>query len=390
MAVVVATAEELIEAAVADTGCSDFDGDEWREGLDRLLHALEVEANLHELGHEIANAQIKGSLCTRLRIIDWHRSHPEVGAATVPAPVVILGQPRTGTTILFDLMAQDPGFRVAETWEVREPVPPPTTEGYEHDVRIDASQAEIDLSEHVLPGFQAIHPTGARRGQECVAITSGDFRSMLWSTVYDIPSYTDWLFIQADMSSAYRYHRKFLQVLQSECPGERWLLKSPAHQWHLANMLATYPDATIVHTHRDPLRVAASVASLTDVLQRLGTDESSIPALAPRWFDYLIEGSRRMMDARADGLVDDQQVIDIAFGDIVTDAIGVVERIYDRLDRPLTANLTRAMSAFLADNPSDKHGVHRYSFADTHMDVGACRERAAEYQAFFDVPSEVA
>lgn len=386
----VAPAEQMIQAAMEATGCADFDGDQWRPGLDRLLHALETEAELHDLGHEVAKAQIVGALSTRLRVIDWHRAHPRLAAQPVVAPVVILGQPRTGTTILFDLMAQDPGFRVPETWEVRDPIPPPTRDGYNDDPRIAAAQAEIGISEDLLPGFQAIHPTGARRGQECVAITSADFRSMLWPTVFNVPSYARWLFHEADMSSAYRYHRQFLQVLQSQYSAERWLIKTPAHQWHLAEMLAAYPDATIVHTHRDPLKVVGSVASLMAVLQCLGTDEPSIPALAPPWLEHLLDGCQRMMDAHTTGLLGPDQVIDIAFADVVTDAIEVVRRIYHRIGRPLTAETEQAMIQFLAENPSNKHGVHRYSFADTGLDPATCRERASAYQAFFDVPSEVA
>lgn len=385
----VTPAGQLIEAAMETTGCSDFGGGEWREGLDRLLHGLENEADLHELGHAVADAQILSALSTRLRVIDWHNSNPDQADAPVAAPIVILGQPRTGTTIVFDLMAQDPGLRAPETWEVREPLPPPTAEGYDSDPRIAQSQAEIDLSTDVLPGFQAIHPTGARRGQECVAITAADFRSMLWPTVFNLPSYTAWLFHEADLTSTYQYHRKFLQVLQSEHPGERWLLKSPAHQWHLSAMFDAYPDATIVHTHRDPLKVVASVASLTAVLHRLGTEEPSIPALAAPWFEHLIEGSQRMINARRSGLIGDDQVIDIAFADIVGDAIGVVRSVYSALGRELATDTVHAMSEFLAQNPSDRHGAHHYSFAETALNAATCRERAAEYQAFFDVPSEV-
>lgn len=386
----VTPAEQLIESAMDATGCSDFGGDEWSEGLDRLLHGLEHEADLHELGHAVADAQILSALRTRLRVIDWHNANPDQAESPVAAPIVILGQPRTGTTILFDLMAQDPGLRVPETWEVRDPLPPPTTEGYDSDPRIAQAQAEIDLSDEVLPGFQAIHPTGARRGQECVAITAADFRSMMWSTVFDLPSYTRWLFHEADLSSTYRYHRKFLQLLQSEHPGERWLLKSPAHQWHLRAMLDAYPDATIVHTHRDPLKVVASVASLMAVLQRLGTDAPSIPALADPWFERLIDGSQRMVDAHRSGFIGGDQVIDLAFADVVADAIGVVGHVYDALGRDLSVDTVEAMSSFLAENPRDRYGVHRYTFAETALDAATCRARAAEYQAFFDVPSEVA
>ncbi len=262
--------DDLVSTACETTGLDDFGGDEWREGLDRLVDALESEADLNELGPLVATSQITAALSTRLRIIDWHTSHPELADQPVAAPVVILGQPRTGTTILFDLLAQDPAFRAPLTWEVSDPLPPPCTATYDTDPRIGVSDAASGMTESIIPGFAAIHPSGARRAQECVAITVGDFRSLQWSTVFRVPSYTRWLLDEADLTSTYRYHRQFLQVLQSEHPGERWLLKTPGHQWHLDALFAAYPDATIIHTHRDPLKVLASVSSLMSVLHQLG------------------------------------------------------------------------------------------------------------------------
>ena len=215
----------------------------------------------------------------------------------VSDPVLVIGQPRTGTTILFDLLAQDPRFRVPLTWEVAQPHPPPETSTYQTDPRIgDAAIAKP--CPNLNPGFQSIHPSGPLRGQECVAITAGDFRSLLFSTAFHVPSYSRWLVWEADMASAYRYHRKFLQLLQWRHAGERWLLKSPAHQWCLGALFAEYPNATIVQTHRDPLKVLASTASLTAHLQRMARERTSIPDLATEWVDYLVEGNDRSVTAR--------------------------------------------------------------------------------------------
>lgn len=382
-------ADQLVAAACEATGLDDFGGDEWREGLDRLVHSLVTEAELNQLGPLVAGSQIDSALTNRLRIIDWHARHPEVADAPVAAPVVILGQPRTGTTILFDLLAQDPGFRAPLTWEVSDPLPPPQTATYDTDPRIEVSEAASGMTETIIPGFAAIHPSGARRAQECVAITVGDFRSLQWSTVFCVPTYTRWLLHEADLTSTYRYHRQFLQVLQSEHPGERWLLKTPGHQWHLGELFAAYPDATIIHTHRDPLKVLASVSSLMSVLHRLGTDEPSIPRIAEEWIDYLAVGNERSMVARDDGSVPAGKAIDLTFADLMADTFGTIGGLYDRLGRELTAETEAAMRSFLADNPSDKHGTHTYSFADTGLDVTESRARVAAYDAFFGVPPEV-
>ena len=367
----------------------DFGGDEWQDGLDRLLFSLLHEADLNELGFAVAESQITASLTTRLRVIDWHQTHPEVGESPVAAPIVILGQPRTGTTILFDLLAQDPAFRAPLTWEVSDPIPPPRTETYATDPRIAVSEASTGMSEAIIPGFQAIHPSGALRAQECVTITAGDFKSLLWPTVFRSPSYTSWLLNEADLTSAYRYHEQFLQVLQSEHGAERWVLKTPGHQWHLGEMFAAYPDATIIHTHRDPLKVVASVSSLMSVLHKMGTDAPDLPAIAHEWIDYLVDGNDCSVAARGDDTVPAGQAIDVAFADLMADTFGTIGQIYDQLDRPFTAEAEAAMRQFLADNPRDKHGTHTYTFADTGLDLAAARQRTASYEQYFSVPQEI-
>ncbi len=382
------TPHALVAAAVEATGLDDFGDDSWREGLDRLVHALHTEADLSAIGAMVAQASLTGELTSRLRVIDWHRRHPEIGTAPVAAPVIILGQPRTGTTILFDLLAQDPQFRVPLSWEVAAPHPPPETATYACDPRIAEADARLGMSELLIPGFQAIHPSGARRGQECVAITSGDFRSLLFPTVYRVPSYARWLLYEADMTSAYAYHRQFLQLLQWRHPGHRWLLKTPGHQWCLGAMFAAYPDAQIIHTHRDPLKVLASVASLTAHLQRLGREHTSLPELAAEWEDYLVVGNDRSVDARLDGSVPAGAAIDIGFRQMMTDTFATIAAVYDQFGLDLTVDALQRMRAFLAANPSDKHGTHSYTFSATGLDETAMRAQTRRYEDYFNVPQE--
>ncbi|MFI5041038.1 MAG: sulfotransferase family protein [Acidimicrobiales bacterium] len=383
------TVASLVTAATEGTGLADLGEDSWREGLDRLLDSVRSEADLNDVGVEVVAASVRDHLKSRLWVTDWHRRHPEIGSAAVPAPVVILGQPRTGTTILFDLLAQDPRFRVPLTWEVAQPHPPPETATYDTDPRIEAAAAGGAMTEALVPGFQAIHPSGPLRGQECVTITAGDFRSLLFSTVFHVPSYTRWLLWEADMASAYRYHRRFLQLLQWRHPGERWLLKTPGHQWCLDALFTEYPDATIVHTHRDPLKVLASTASLTAHLQRLASDHTSIPVQAAEWVDYLAAGNDRSVDGREDGTVPPGRAVDIHFGRLMADPFGTISALYEQLGLHLTPDVEGRMRTFLADNPADKHGVHTYSFAATGLDEDAVRARTLRYEKYFRVPREV-
>ncbi|MCU1400088.1 MAG: hypothetical protein JWN62_3197, partial [Acidimicrobiales bacterium] len=176
----VLNAATLTDRARAETGLDDFGEDSWREGFERLLESMVSEARLSEVGQHVAAAMITGDLRARLWVTHWHAEHPEIGVAPVSAPVVILGQPRTGTTILFDLLAQDPRFRAPLTWEVASPHPPPETATYGTDPRIAESAAAQAMSEVLNPGFQAIHPSGPQRAQEDVAIMGGSFRTMLY------------------------------------------------------------------------------------------------------------------------------------------------------------------------------------------------------------------
>jgi hypothetical protein len=221
-----------------------------------------------------------------------------------------------------------------------------------------------------------------------VAITAGDFRSLLFSTAFHVPSYSRWLLWEADMAPAYRYHRQFLQLLQWRHGGERWLLKSPTHQWCPGALFAEYPNATIIQTHRDPLKVLASTASLTAHLQRMARAETSIPVLAAEWVDYLVEGNNRSVSAREDGSVPAGRALDQHFGALMRDPWGSIAGVYEQIGMTLTADAADSMRTFYDDNPADKHGIHHYTFSATDLVVGEVRERTQRYEHYFKVPQE--
>jgi hypothetical protein len=239
-----------------------------------------------------------------------------------------------------------------------------------------------------MPELQGMHPMGARLSQECVCITASDFRSILFATQYRIPSYARWLFDEADLALAYRWHRWFLQHLQAHHPTQRWVLKSPGHIWSLGELITEYPNALLVQTHRDPLRIIASVASMYVTLRGLTSDSTSVQENAAEWADYILEGLDRSVTAREDGTVTGDRVADVTFREFMADPFGTVRGIYDRFGLEFTSEAEARMRTFLADNPQDKHGGHRYTLAATGLDEGELRERARGYQEYFDVPSE--
>jgi len=381
-------AGRLVEQACARTGLSDFGEETWQEGLERLVDSLRAEARCNELGTAIVEGELTGYLGDRLRIVADRHEHPGRADADIVPPIVIVGQGRTGTTILYDLLAQDPATRVPRTWEVDRPCPPPETATYETDPRIAEVDATLEGVDLVLPGFRAMHPMGARLAQECVRITAGDFRSMIFPTQYRVPSYARWLLHEADMRPAYRWHRVFLQHLQSHHRGERWVLKSPGHIWCVDALLAEYPDALLVQTHRDPLRIVASLGSLVAKLRELASDETSIPSAAAEFADYVVEGLDRSVTAREDGTVHADRVVDVQFAAFMADPFTTIRTVYGRLGLELDEVAEQRMREFLAANPQDRFGGHRYTFAETCLDEGELRERLRRYQEYFDVPSE--
>jgi hypothetical protein len=378
--------QALIAAACAEAGSDDFGDDGWQSGLDLVADELVNEARLSAIGAEIAHLDMIRALKNRLEVIAWRKEHPDIAAKPITAPIFIVGQPRTGTTILYDLLAQDPELRAPLTWEVDAPCPVPQPETYHNDPRIAQTQASIELSEQIVPGFLAFHPMGALVGQECVRITASEFTSMIYTVQYRLPNYYRWLLYDADHTGAYRYHRIFLQHLQSGVPGQ-WVLKSPAHLWQLDKLLAEYPDALIVQTHRDPLNVISSIAALTHHLRRMGSDESNIAECAAQSYEEITVGLERGMASRGSGVVPDRQTIDVQFSDFMNDPWTTIKDIYDKLGRELKPDTAQKMRDFLAEHPSDG-GRGRYTWSDTGLDAGEVRERVRPYQERYGVPTE--
>jgi hypothetical protein len=368
------------------TGLENFGDDRFRVPLGRLLDSFEREAALTLLGRFIARTDLVRLLANRLRMVDAWTRHPEIEAAPIRRPLFVVGLPRTGTSILHELLAQDPSNRVPMTWEVMHPWPPPERTTYETDARIAQVEQHFGGVDRIMPGFKRMHPMGAQLPQECVALTAHDFASMIFSTTHRVPSYHAWL-DAADLRWVYASHRRQLQYLQWQCPAELWVLKSPGHLWALDALLAVYPDADIVQTHRDPLTVIASLVSLVTVLRGMASDAADSLEIGAEWSARLADGLERSMAVRA-RLPASVRVFDMHFGEFIRDEIGMVRRIYAHFGRTLGGDAEARMRRFLAANPKDKHGAHRYTLAGAGLDVESERRRYAAYQERFAIPSE--
>lgn len=368
-------APSLERAAVEATGLDDFGDPGYREGLTVLVGALDAEAQLSPVGEMALTAQITAALSNRLRVVDWRRRHPEVGATRVEAPLVVLGLPRTGTTLLGGLLACDPTHRPLYRWEANDCIPPPEADALTTDPRVEATRHGSQVLDSLNPGFKAIHHEEADDPTECVTVLGQHFTSLLWETLANVGSYGEWL-LRADQRTAYRYHHDVLEVLQSRAPG-RWSLKSPHHGLALDALLAEYPDARVVITHRDPVPVIGSLCSLIRSLSGTFSDADHTAYIATHWPAIAEEIVTRTDAVRQTH--SQRGFLDVAYRDLLNDPIETVRAIYVWDDHELHPDTEAEMRAYLASHAQARFGRHTYALDDFGLRAGAVRERFADY-----------
>ena len=262
----------IMGAAVENTGLSYFGEDDWFvEPLHALCNALETEAQLTLLGRLMARHEVQSLLQNRLRVEDTLKQNPEILDEPIENPIFVCGLGRSGTTVLHELLSEDPAHRVPQLWEMRHSVPPPESATYDSDPRIDVADREIALLDKIDLDFSTMHVNAGNKPNECIFLFGLQFLGDFFLGQYNVPS-----FVMAtaakDLTPVYAYHKKMLQLLQWKHPGERWVLKCPAHLARLDFLFQVYPDARIVVTHRDPLRVMSSMSNLTTHLKAMRSE----------------------------------------------------------------------------------------------------------------------
>jgi len=372
----------LLHAARSSARLEDFGGEHFRAGFRRLLESIEAEAHLNLIGRITARAMLLNYLVNRLQLHDHRKRHPELEQQEIRQPLFILGLPRTGTTILFNLLAQDPRNRTPLTWEVQWPYPPPRRASFETDPRIEKMAKQLSNLPKIAPNLNAIHEFASELPQECVAITGHEFLSVQFHIIFNVPSYQDWLDRQSFVPGL-EFHRRFLQHLQSEYAKERWILKSPGHLAVIEDLVEVYPDARIVHTHRDPVDVMPSAASLSWTLRGMSTDVLDPHVVGRQQAEVWAENLRRAVRARERLRARERQFFDVYYEDVLKDPVDVVERIYAHFEIPFSQDVRQRMQAFVSRNPRGRFGTHRYSLEDFGLDRATENARFAEYRERF-------
>lgn len=352
--------------------------------LERLVEALEREAKLTLLGRLTVRRYLVSLLETALLLQRERTSCPAVSEQRITAPVFIVGLPRTGTTLLHNLLVQDPVSRAPLTWESMFPA------GYEKSplairrAKWKAS-ARLAMAHRITPDFQRIHPLGFDRPEECVALMAPGFTSALFHTLYRVPSYQDW-FESDRQTPGFEMHYRVLQQLQFRRGTTRWVLKCPAHLFSLEAVQRRYPDARLIQIHRDPLRAIPSIASLNATL-RAGFSSQVDPGevgrdCAVRWSGALERFLRRR------DLLPPERVVDVSYPELVAAPLTTVERIYDHMGWPVSVAVRRAMEDYLTANPGNARGAHRYSLQAFGLDRRQEARRFAHYCERFEIKGE--
>jgi len=371
----------LLAAATRRARLEDFGDWPINDLLPRLLDSYEREARLSTIGR-IAVRELLVSLLENLLYLEQERSTTsEIQRQRIDAPVFIIGLPRTGTTLLHGIIAQDADTRVPMTWEVMFPA------GYsesaaEMETARRRTASRLAWANRLAPEFKRIHEISADLPQECIAIMAQGFASIQFHTTHDVPSYQDW-FESDGQDLGYDFHHRLLQHLQARRGGRRWALKAPGHLFGLDALIRRYPDAKIVQTHRDPLKAMASIASHGTVLRRAFSAAADPMLIAADWCSRWSDALDRSLDVRESWR--DDRVHDVAYADLVSKPLETIERIYGFLGWPLSSAAQESMQAFLDANPKNKHGAHQYRLADYGLSHAELSQRFKRYCNAFDV-----
>ena len=366
-----ADVDGVVGAAVAQTGLEDFGDDSFREGLELLLASLRDEARLNARGEGFIYARIVNALSQRLQVEDWYRRHPEIDDVELLPPLIGLGLPRTGSTALSVLLAQDPAIRYLRRWESSQPCPPPST--------VTGPDPRIPLDEHNKVGSRAHVPTGTSAPMECLELMTLDFKSHIFQAFAQIPSYSTWLVEKADLTSTYAYQRRVMKLLSWGEPPRPWRLKSPSHVLWLDALNEVFPDARFVMTHRDPTDVILSVADLYADIVGGFTDHLDRRYLGQLNVEHWSVGMQRALRFR-DGEAD-KRFYDIDFRAMQADPIDEVRGLYAWLGEPVSDEFESRMRTWWAEAAAEREPSSHADPVAFGIDLDKVRPLFADYVA---------
>lgn len=375
--------DQLIEQAQKNTGLEKFDSDSFREGLEILVsdhNALNVPDDLSARFAGVVLPNLEG----RLKTTAYLDSHPELLERPVERPLFVFGIPRTGTTLLSNLLACDPARRSALTWEIDDPIPPATSATLKTDPRAIARLEQEKAMLAANPSMGKYYRNSAIYPNECIFFMSHDFKALALESRGKLPNYRDWLF-STDMTSAYEYHKRFLQILQSEAPGT-WNLKMPSHSLYLEYLKKVYPDARFVWTHRDPFTAMGSFCSIISLSHMAYMGKIDHEWLGENMQYQAYEHANRIMDFRDKHGED--SMADVHYAELLSNPIETMRSLYKALGDEFTPEAEKAMQDWLDANPQGKFGKHEYKLEQYGLTLEGLEKGFERYLSRYDVARE--
>ncbi|OYV41293.1 MAG: sulfotransferase family protein [Acidocella sp. 20-61-6] len=347
-------------------------------GLDALTTALAADTKLTLFGRLSLRWDAIRLLRNAQAVERAHAVNPALAAAPVAAPIFILGLPRSGTSFLHSLLAEDTENLVPRAWQTIYPAPRPAEFRPETDRRVRSVDQQLKLFADLAPGFAELHPITGDSPQECSEITAHVFQSLRFDTTFRVPGYLAWLEARGH-ADAFAFHRRFLQFLQDGV-ASRWVLKCPDHTFCVDDILAVYPDARFVVVHRDPVEVLGSNARLTAALRKpflRNIDLAEIGAQeAARW----TEGANRLLDFDRRPDVPAARKIHVHYRDVTGAPIETARRMYEGFGLALRPEAEAAMQRLLDAKPRGGYAKHApYSLDPFRISLSALREGFAPY-----------
>lgn len=373
----------LVERAREQAGLSDF-GNEWFfANIDALIPALNTEARLSEAGVASAAAMIVNGLVNRLRHIDLIKRHPEILDEKVEVAAVVVGLPRTGSTMLHRMLASAPGMTGTRWFETQNYAPFPGEERGNPEPRREAARGFLDYMLATIPDLMSIHPMSIDQPDEELIILGQLYSSTMIEGTYHVPGYARWL-TDNDRTQCYRDLNQILQSLQwqdQSRAGAKWVLKTPGHLLALDAVIEIFPEAKIVMTHRDPVATVPSYCSMEHSLYRMVSDSVDPASVAAFWVPRLAELLDRFMAVR--GQVAGQNFIDVRYADLLGDPIGEGVRVLEAAGIDVTDAVRAGMAEWTEANKREDRAPHKYALEDFGLDRSGVEQRFAAYRAAF-------
>lgn len=381
------TEESILAAARRQAKLSDFGDEGFHAALGQLARSCQEDARLNPFGRLLIGNRLVSLAVNRLKMQDDLKRHPEILSERIRRPLFITGLPRTGTTLLYYLLSQDPASRPLLFWESYWPSPPPQAETRHTDPRIRRARIFVKFLYRWAPQLPTVHEILPDGPEECLTLMFNTFTSPGFSMLADVHGYEEWL---RELSfeqrvAAYEDYRRQLQLLQWRCSADHWVLKTPAHLGSLDALLNVFTDGCVVHTHRDPAKAIPSLCSLFAVLRGLGTDEVDTHALGARAVEIAVELLDRATAARQDA---PDRVLDVHYGDLVRDPMAAVRRIYDHFGYECTERAEACMTQWLAEDARRKRHTHRYDLEQFGLDQATIDRLFGAYCDRFGVKPE--